>query len=254
MVVKKPDERREAQVRLADSGRPFRQSFGERLELVLDSYKHRQEAAAIAGVIGDQLRKYVRGDAKPPFEVMARLCAGRGFSLDWLSTGKGPAIADSMLAMTTGVHPWLIAQAAPFGSAVPDDVVLVPLFDVRQVAGATQLATGGDSAVHIPVGRALLTRLEIEPEAAFLVITDGSIMEDTIRHGEMLIADKSENEAREDIFVIARDGGILIRRLQRQAGGALMLISDNAAYQPELLRRAEDIRLIGRVKDVIRRL
>lgn len=220
---------------LSDGGQSFRSTFGDRLAILLDLFDSRQEAADVAGVGANQLARYVRGDASPTFEAMARLCTARSVSMSWLWTGEG-----SSGAIDAGLN----------------ETVSVPLYDVRAGAGAAQLSTGRDSAEHLPLARGFLAMLDIKPENAFLMITDGPSMEETIRHGEPILGDKAETEPRDDIFVMAREGGVLVKRLQRRSDGSLMLISDNPAYQPELLPRddAEDIRLIGRVKWVFRRL
>jgi phage repressor protein C with HTH and peptisase S24 domain len=72
----------------------------------------------------------------------------------------------------------------------------------------------------------------------------------------MVLFDTSETEPRDAIFIMRRGDGVQVKRLSRRADGSLLLISDNPAFPQEELPRdeAEDLKLIGRVKFVFRRL
>lgn len=41
----------------------------------------------------DQLAKYVKGAAEPPFLPLSRLCLSAGVRLEWLATGASPMLA-----------------------------------------------------------------------------------------------------------------------------------------------------------------
>lgn len=211
-------------------------AFEERLRMLLDAFDSRQAAADVAGVSTQQLARYLRSGSVPPYDVVARLCSAKGFSLDWL-------------AGTSDLPAKLLV-------APPEHSVAVPRYDTRAGAGALQLAHGQEPTDFVHLGRDFLAQLQVKAENALQVVVDGPSMEDTIRHGESVLGDKSETEPRDDIFIGAMDEGIFIKRLQRRADGSIMLISDNPAYKPEILPRHEtdNLRLICRVKFVFRRL
>jgi transcriptional regulator with XRE-family HTH domain len=48
------------------------------------------DAAEVAGVTVEQLKRYVRDQSVPPFDVLARLAGPKGVNLNWLADGKGP--------------------------------------------------------------------------------------------------------------------------------------------------------------------
>lgn len=221
--------------RVSDVAAPFRVSTGERIRWLLDLFGTRGPASDVAGVNPDQLAKYVSGAAKPSLEAIARLCAEKRISLDWLVSGEGPRSLD---------------DAAEEGAS------RIPFFDVRAGAGAAQLANHEDATEHMLIDAGLLASVGVKPHNAGLVVIDGPSMEDTIRHGELILFDTSEREPRDAVFILRRGGGVQVKRLQRRGDGSLMLISDNAVFQPEILPRdeAEDIDLIGRVKFVFRRV
>lgn len=60
-----------------------------RLEEVCRLLGGRGKAAALAGVTPQMLRRYVLGESRPGFDVVAKLADASGVSLDWLATGKG---------------------------------------------------------------------------------------------------------------------------------------------------------------------
>jgi transcriptional regulator with XRE-family HTH domain len=65
-------------------------TFEERLAHVVRRIGSNRKAAAVAGVVDNQIGKYLAGQAKPSFQAIARLCQATNISLDWLATGRGP--------------------------------------------------------------------------------------------------------------------------------------------------------------------
>jgi transcriptional regulator with XRE-family HTH domain len=66
--------------------------LGRRLLALYDAVGTRLKAAEIAGRSTDQLAKWAKGHAEPPFAPLAKLCKAAGVSLEWLAfeEGKGP--------------------------------------------------------------------------------------------------------------------------------------------------------------------
>ena len=75
---------------VASSGNDDVGELATRLLSVCELFGTRRLAADAAGVHVDSLYKYLRGDAAPTFEVMAKLCRAKGVSLDWLASGDVP--------------------------------------------------------------------------------------------------------------------------------------------------------------------
>ncbi|HEY2070680.1 MAG TPA: S24 family peptidase [Rhizomicrobium sp.] len=219
------------------SGAPpdFRVSVGERIGWLLDQFPTRAAAADVAGVNRDQLAKYVTGAAKPPLEVIARLCNAKGASIEWLATGTGERILS------------LNAQSG---------VVDVPFYDVRAGAGALQLAHDETPSSKYGFDTGFISTLGVKAASALIIIADGDSMRPTIEHGDPMFVDAGERDVRDGVYIVRRGEGVLVKRLQRRADGSLLMISDNPAYKPEELPRddADNLHLIGRVKFVFRRL
>jgi len=74
---------------VASSDSAPRSELATRLRAVVECFQTRAKAAEAAGVHVDSLYKYLRGEASPGFEAMARLCSAAGVSMEWLASGKG---------------------------------------------------------------------------------------------------------------------------------------------------------------------
>lgn len=72
--------------------------LGRRISALVDHVGGRSKASAIADRSGDQIWKYTRGTAEPPFVPLVRLCQAAGARLDWLATGEGPMLAKDTAA------------------------------------------------------------------------------------------------------------------------------------------------------------
>jgi phage repressor protein C with HTH and peptisase S24 domain len=89
-----------------------------------------------------------------------------------------------------------------------------------------------------------------EPGDLILEVTIGESMEPGIRNGDLLLVDTTDRTFRNfGIYVIEARGERLVKRVQRKFDGSLILISDNAVYQPESISAelAKEVRVIGRV-------
>lgn len=214
----------------------FRQDLGHRLSGLLDEFGTRGEAADVAGVVTDQLLRYIRGQVKPPFEVMARLAQAKNVSLDWLWTGEGPR---------------KVITATDTESA---SLVRVPIYDVRAGMGFGQIAESEDVIGRLSFDPAWLASRGVRPKGAFLCFGIGDSMQPTIFDRDPLLGDLSDREPRDKVYLFRRNGALIIKRLQRQSDGTLVLISDNPAYRPEYLPRdeADKLEIIGRIAMAIR--
>jgi phage repressor protein C with HTH and peptisase S24 domain len=217
---------------LSDVNRSHRVDVGDRLAGLLDEFDSRAEAAAVAGVVPDQLARYVRGGAKPPLEVIARLAAAKGVSLDWLWSGEGARSASDEEVFTD----------AP-------GMVSVPVFDFRVSAGTGEIAESEEPIARVALNRDLLIAHGISPKAPGLTQVGGYSMRPTIDDGDLVVFDRTDREPRDKIYLFRRSGTLLIKELRRRSDGTLTLISHNASYPPEELPRDETdtLEIIGRV-------
>ncbi|WP_424195496.1 S24 family peptidase [Ampullimonas aquatilis] len=83
-----------------------------------------------------------------------------------------------------------------------------------------------------------------------VISAHGTSMQGTIENGDVLFVDSTiQHYDGDGIYIIARDGDLQVKRLQKMHGNILALLSDNKAYEPERLTedQANEIRICGRV-------
>lgn len=89
--MNEPRSDADSRVNLRDG---FRENLGTRIGQVVDMFPTKREAAKVAGVTAEQLRSYISGRSKPPFEVISRMAAEKGVSLNWMAIGQLPQKCD----------------------------------------------------------------------------------------------------------------------------------------------------------------
>ena len=102
---------------------------------------------------------------------------------------------------------------------------------------------------HERIDPATLRALGLAAAAAAILTAEGDSMLPTIAPGDELLIDARDREG-EGLFVLRRDGALLVKRVAR-VSGAWQLLSDNPAYPPQSAVGAERI---GRVVRLTRRL
>ena len=82
--------------------------------------------------------------------------------------------------------------------------------------------------------------LGIEPQNLILETAVGESMQPTIQSGDLLLVDTSDRTCSSfGVYVLEIRGERLVKRVQRKLDGSLVLISDNAAYQPDQIGRRD---------------
>ncbi|KGE78419.1 S24 family peptidase [Halomonas salina] len=85
----------------------------------------------------------------------------------------------------------------------------------------------------------------------------GDSMEGTLEDGDWALVDLSNTDPRQEgVFLLLVSGERRIKRVQRLAGGALYLISDNEHYQPEMIppEQMREVEILGRCEVRIGRI
>ena len=79
----------------------------------------------------------------------------------------------------------------------------------------------------------------------------------TLDDGDWVLVDRSNRDPKQEgVFLLLVSGERRIKRVQRLAGGALYLISDNDHYQPEMIKPQDmhDVEILGRCEIRIGRI
>lgn len=148
-------------------------------------------------------------------------------------------------------HPDYLIEARP----VDGDTVELDQIDLRYGMGGT-FADGPVEVERRPFSRAWLRSITATaPRHLFWAIGDGDSMEPTIRSGEVILIDRSQDTPRMDdgIWAVTHGEIGMIKRLRHLPDGTVELHSDNHLVRPQTTADGE-LHVIGRVIAVVRRL
>lgn len=125
----------------------------------------------------------------------------------------------------------------------------VALYDIEAAAGAGRSFEGEpvQSVLYFDPGE--LETLGLSAGQVVGVRVRGDSMDGTLTDGDWVLVDRSNRDVRQEgVFLLLISGERRIKRVQRLAGGALQLISDNTHYPPEMIRPEEmrEVEILGR--------
>ena len=225
-----------------------RAAFTARLQLILQHWPSADRLARAMGVSPSAFRKWLRGEAEPSRERLVALADAAKVGIAWLAKGEGP--------------PPSLPPEAPVGGRArtaeaergmdPSRFILLPKRVETVAAG-----TAGAPPLARPETEYIAFRhdwvraaLGIEPQNLILETAVGESMQPTIQSGDLLLVDTSDRTCSSfGIYVLEVRRERLVKRVQRKLDGTLVLISDNAAYQPDQIggEMLRDVTVIGRV-------
>ncbi|SHE99852.1 Phage repressor protein C, contains Cro/C1-type HTH and peptisase s24 domains [Modicisalibacter ilicicola DSM 19980] len=186
-----------------------------------------------------------------PYEECVQLALERGISLDWLILGKGAAPEGiSSPAGDEGLRT-LVPSGQPDGPGYTS----VPMYDIEAAAGPGRLFEAENIEATVYFETDQLTHEGLDPAQVVGAKVRGDSMGETLRDGDKVLIDRSQRKP-DGVFLLRMGQELRIKRVQRVAGGALMLISDNPHYEREMIRPEEmgDVELIGRCQIRIGRI
>ncbi len=135
------------------------------------------------------------------------------------------------------------------------DLVEIDQVDLRFGLGATYLDGAVEFEKRVFSRSWLRNFTRAAPEQLFWTLGDGDSMEPTIRSGEVILIDRSQDTLRsaDGIWAVTVGDIVQVKRLRPRANGAVEILSDNPAVPPDLAVDGE-LHVIGRVVAVVRRL
>jgi len=165
------------------------------------------------------------------------------------------------LAHALGVAPeWLAGEARLPARPVPateEEFALIPAYDLTASAGGGSVFQAENVKYRLAFRRPWLNSVTAAPETLLSVLeAAGDSMEDTVRHGDTLLVDRSQTNPRADaIFVLRWEDQLLVKRVQADPARRMVtLISDNPRYPRIADIRPDDLDVLGRVIWIGRRV
>lgn len=205
--------------------------FRRRLRLIMQQFGSVADLAKAVGVSDNAIYKWVSGRGQPGMASLVSLAKAAGVSVEWLATGEGTS------------------KATPEAAYSPD------LSNFCATRSHLLLPTdGGGSVSSSQVVDVLLFqsdwfRRQFDANASDVVLFEvrGDSMAPTIGAGDLCLANLIEKRFSHDgLYALCSEAELVVRRLQREVDGSLMMLSDNPAYRPLKVQR-EDIVIVGRV-------
>ena len=216
-----------------DDTTTLQQEFAERLTLCMGDTPVAKYARQCE-ISESLLRKYLAGRALPGTDKLIRLAQGSNASLDWLVSGRGTR------------ERALAEQVTAFSGAGDQPMVYPPHLNPPD-RGTDQDSRAVTFGFHAGwVKRAL----GCDPDDLAVFTVGGDAMAPSLHEGDLVLVDTRNSSHTDDtLYLIRRQGHMVVKRVQRQLNGDLLVRSDNAAYADERVTAAAigGLEIIGRV-------
>lgn len=215
--------------------------IGERITAARESARLNQsELARQMGVSPQAVQKWEAGETVPRGQRIERLASVLGVAVGYLMSGDE----------VSGLRLVSDKPALPFIGKT----VVVPRLDVSGSMGHGLAQQDGymDIIERMTVSADWVRQsLSVTNPNNLAIITGrGDSMDGTYVDGDLLLVDRGVNDLKMDaVYVMAIDGELYIKRVQRQPGGMIMMISDNPKYQPITIKPTdmEGFKVLARV-------
>lgn len=223
-------------------------AFGERITALTDPFGSIAKASKALNIPANTLSRLRRGENEPTPGVLLALAEGLHVSMDYLL-----GLSDEPLAVPT-------KHGSPL--ADPHAFERVPRLDVRAAAGAGSInhmfSVDGELAFPhwmlqklAPPG-AKLSFLRAKGDSMEPTIVDGALLLVADSNGDLRLPDrppKPRNWNAPDIYVFLQGDDLRVKRLRKAKQGAIFVMSDNPAYEPEVLLKDDlkRFKICGRV-------
>lgn len=140
-------------------------------------------------------------------------------------------------------------------SAVSEEMVLIPMYDVRASAGAGSIVESEEQTGILGLKREMVRSLGVSSPGALRVLeAQGNSMEPTIRAGDLLLIDTGIDHIQgEGIYVFRWNGSLVVKRIRLTRKRGVELISDNGNLAEQIPEsELPELHAAGRVLRVIR--
>lgn len=192
------------------------------------SYENESAMARACGIPQRTLNRILNNEVKPNIET-----------IEQIAKGVGRTVSDIL--------------SREFSEPGDPDFAMLRRLDVKASAGAGNLVFLESERGRLAFRRDFLKQSGVREADAVVIYADGQSMEPRIPDGAVLLVDTSRTELdNNEIHVIRVDGEILVKRLRKEIGGGVLIVSDNPDKHryPDILvtpDKEDHLSIIGRV-------
>ncbi|WP_261389748.1 XRE family transcriptional regulator [Halomonas denitrificans] len=219
----------------------------ERLRLQLSQ----ERFAQLAGVSNRSQANYENGDRKPQVDYLEALEAA-GVDTFFVVTGRRQAEASDEAGSGTVQDPQgpdTCGLVSGISTADTSGLCALPMYDIEAAAGDGRALEAEEIETTLYFPSEQLAAQGLDPDHVVGVKVRGDSMETTLTDGDWVLVDRKDRPDRpEGVFLLLVEGERRIKRVQRVAGGAWVLISDNSHYQAEMIppEKVGNVVVLGR--------
>lgn len=218
-------------------------AFRERIkELASDQGMDLTEFAREIDVSYRTLQNYTGGVSPPKMQFYERVCERFGVSADWLLFGFAPKYSQK-----SKPHEKI---ASPKETTERGKLVEIPRFKVEASAGHGSAVTTEDESGYYGFKREWLERRGLSQENLSVISVAGDSMEPDLFDRDLVLIDHASTNLNEShIYAVRFSDALYVKRVQRQPGGRVLLISKNKDYPPIEISDpvADGIVVVGRI-------
>ncbi|WP_319530850.1 S24 family peptidase [uncultured Cohaesibacter sp.] len=198
------------------------------VELVEKSNMEPFAWAKAVGIPGATFNRIWNEGSIPKSEHLIRISEYSNISIDWLLTGKGVS------------------------EQTPNEFIGIPRYDASLSAGNGFWNIEKANVLdHIPFTAEFLRRRlgRSNPDDLIILTANGDSMEPLIGDGDLVMVDQKKNELTDGIFAFVLNGMARVKRLNQTLSGDLEVMSENALYRTEILKKEDlaNFQLVGKV-------
>lgn len=175
------------------------------------------------------LQQFIRKGSPRKLEELDRRKLARFLGVDEAELGA-PEEISSQTIERPGRGDWIDVPRLPLGAS----------------AGGGALAFDEVAIGALRFSARWLREQGLDPRMLSAIRVEGDSMEPSLRDGDEILVDRTPRPLRDGIHVVRSGDALLVKRLDTAQPGQIVLVSDNAAYRPIELPRAE-VEVIGRV-------
>ncbi|HAV44359.1 MAG TPA: hypothetical protein DCX44_03510 [Halomonas sp.] len=218
-------------------------SLGERLREERERLGMSQTQFGDLAQVTKKTQMLYEGDQRSPKADYLTAIASQGVDVQYVLTGNRS-----------------VPESQPLGLPVTEpgpELSPVLMYDIEAAAGAGRSFEGEPvkTILHFPSSE--LAEQGLDPAQVVGIKVRGDSMDGTLADGDWVLVDRSNRDPKQEgVFLLLVSGERRIKRVQRLAGGALYLISDNDHYQPEMIKPQDmhDVEILGRCEIRIGRI
>ncbi|MAR73674.1 LexA family transcriptional regulator [Halomonas sp.] len=229
-------------------------TVGRRLREERESLGLTQTAlAGLAGVAKNTQLLYETDQRSPKADYLVAL-DGAGVDTHYVLTGRRQ-VAFSQLQDVESRPDQVEQQQGGFSlnsdisTADTSGLCALPMYDIEAAAGDGRALEAEEIETTLYFPSEQLAAQGLDPDHVVGVKVRGDSMETTLTDGDWVLIDRKDRPDRpEGVFLLLVEGERRIKRVQRVAGGAWVLISDNSHYQAEMIppEKVGNVSVLGR--------